>query len=188
MIGRSLAGVCKPYVFVMGTERAPGLRPWVESAAEGQPVRVGLLGSDILMLDRSDYGPFRSRKVPFLFFSTGENPVYHTPRDTAETLDYAKVTAVSRLILGVSRRAADAESVPPWSSSPGPSIEEAETLRYVFRTFLEHQDDLKLGSPQTVLMTNTLRALDKIVARGTITPEERVGVVRVARLVLISVF
>ena len=36
------------------------------------------------MIDRSDYGPFRSRKVPFLFFSTGENPCYHTPEDVAE--------------------------------------------------------------------------------------------------------
>ena len=33
MIGRSLGGVCDPYVFVMGTEHAPGLRPWIERAA-----------------------------------------------------------------------------------------------------------------------------------------------------------
>src|SRR5947209_19219098 len=64
MIGRSLGGVCDPYVFVMGSEHAPGLRPWVAGAAAGRPVSVGLLGTDILLLDRSDYAPFRARQVP----------------------------------------------------------------------------------------------------------------------------
>lgn len=186
MIGRALGGVCTPYVFVMGTEHAPGLRPWIESAARGRAVRVGLLGSDLVLLDRSDYGPFRARKVPYLFFSTGENPLYHTPRDTAETLDYPKLTAISRLILGICRRAADAESVPGWSAPAQQTMDEAETIRQVLRTFLEHRDELKIGATKAQLMGNTLRALDAIVGRGTMTPEERTGVVRVARFVLIS--
>ena len=90
MIGRSLAGVCESHVFVMGTENAPGLRPWIDEAAKGRPLTVGLLGADILVLNRSDYGPFRSRGIPFLFFTTGENPRYHKPDDTAETLNYAE--------------------------------------------------------------------------------------------------
>ena len=61
MIGRSLAGVCDSHVFVMGSEHAPGLRPWIEEAARGRPLTVGLLGADLLVLNRSDYGPFRSR-------------------------------------------------------------------------------------------------------------------------------
>ena len=64
MIGRSLGGVCGSYVFVMGTEHAPGLRPWIEAAARGEPLKVGLLGTDLLVLDRSDYGPFRSPEGP----------------------------------------------------------------------------------------------------------------------------
>ena len=81
MIGRSLAGVCEIHVFVMGTEHAPGLRPWIDEAARDRPLTVGLLGSDLLVLNRSDYGPFRSRQIPFLFFTTGENPRYHSPDD-----------------------------------------------------------------------------------------------------------
>ena len=81
MIGRVLAGVCDEHVFVMGTEHAPGLRPWIEKAARGPAADPSdLLGSDLLVLNRSDYGPFRSRSIPFLFFTTGENPRYHTPR------------------------------------------------------------------------------------------------------------
>ena len=62
MIGRSLGGVCGAHAFVMGTEHSPGLRPWIEESAAGEPVTLGTLGTDLLVLNRSDYGPFRARR------------------------------------------------------------------------------------------------------------------------------
>jgi hypothetical protein len=188
MIGRSLGGVCASNVFVMGSEHAPGLRPWIEASARGEPVAVGLLGSDMLLLDRSDYGPFRARKVPYLFFSTGENPLYHSPRDTPETLDYAKLTAISRVILGVIRQAAAADTLPGWQPVPDNPIAEAVTIRDILKILLEHRAVLKIPPLQARLMTNTLSSLDPIIERGTITPGERSGMVNVARLVLFSLF
>jgi hypothetical protein len=187
MIGRSLGGVCDRHVFVMGTEHAPGLRPWIAQAAKDRPVTVGLLGSDLLILNRSDYGPFRARSVPYLFFSTGENPRYHSPSDTAETIEYPKLEAISRVILAIVRHAATAEAVPKWSASPDNSLEEAVTIRDVMRTFLEHRESLELGRAQTLLLTNAIRTLDAIVKRGSITPEERSGIIQVARIVLATV-
>lgn len=188
MIGRSLGGVCDQFVFVMGTEHVPSLRDWIDAAARPGPVRAGILGSDILLIDRSDYGPFRSRRVPYLFFSTGESPVYHTPADTADTLDYAKLTAISRIIDQVVTRAASADRLPTWTSATGPSMAEALTIRDVLRTLLEHRTELQVGRANGFLMNNALRTLDAIAARGSITPEERTGVVRVARLVLMTLF
>jgi hypothetical protein len=188
MIGRSLGGVCDPYVFVMGTEHAPALRPWVEAAASQGPVKAGLVGSDVLVLDRSDYGPFRARKVPYLFFSTGENPRYHTPDDTAETLDFAKVEAVSRVVCAVARRAADAANLPPWADSSEPSLAEARTLRDVLGIAQRHRDDLRIGPASALLIANTIRSLDAILARGTVTPDERTAVIRFVRVILASVF
>jgi hypothetical protein len=188
MIGRSLGGVCASNVFVMGSEHAPGLRPWIESSARGEPVTVGLLGSDVLLLDRSDYGPFRARKVPYLFFSTGENPLYHSPNDRPETLDYEKLAAVSRVILSIVRQSAAADSLPVWEPVPDNPIAEAVTIRDILRILLEHRAKLKIVPVQALLMTNTLRSLDVIVERGTITPSERTGMVNVARLVLFSLF
>ena len=69
MIGRSLGGVCKSEYFVLGSEHEPEVRPWIARAAEGLPYRPGLLGSDLLVIDRSDYGPFRTRKIPYLFLT-----------------------------------------------------------------------------------------------------------------------
>jgi hypothetical protein len=122
-----------------------------------------------------------------LFFSTGENPRYHTPKDTADTLNYPKLEAISRVILGVVRQAASAPSVPRWNPVPDHPFSEAVTIRDVIRRLLAHRESLKIGTAQILLMTNTLRTLDGIVTRGTITPGERNGVVQVARIILASV-
>lgn len=187
MIGRSLAGVCDSYVFVMGSENAPGLRPWIDKAAQGRPLTVGLLGADILVLNRSDYGPFRSRGIPFLFFTTGENPRYHRPEDTADTLDYPKLTTISQMIERIVATAADAGSVPRWQKSPDNPFEEAVTIRDVLRLFVKNRESLKIGIPQLFLINNTLSTLDGIVERGSITADERARVLQAARVVLFTV-
>jgi hypothetical protein len=185
MIGRSLGGVCDPYVFVMGTENAPGLRPWLERAAPDRALKLGLLGTD-LVGTRSDYGPFQARKVPFLSSAPGRNPGYHTPRDVPATLDYPKLQAISRLILGVVRQAAAADAVPKWNAVPDNPLAEAVVIRDVLDP-PGPPDDLKIGVYQATLMRNTVRTLDAVVARGSITPGERSIMVRVAQIVLVSV-
>ncbi len=187
MIGRSLAGLCGDHVFVMGTEHAPATRPWIESAAKGRPLTVDLLGADILVLNRSDYGPFRSRGIPFLFFTTGENPCYHTPRDVPETIDHPKMLQISRMIEQVVRSAVDAPEAPRWSDHPDNPLAEAVALRTVLRILHGHRDDLKIGVAQEFVIQSTLRLLDGIVERGAITPEERARVIQGARVVLFTV-
>jgi hypothetical protein len=187
MIGRALAGVCPAHVFVIGSEHAPGLRPWIDDGARGRPLTVGLLGADLLVLNRSDYGPFRSRNIPFLFFTTGENPRYHTPDDTADTLDFAKLTAVSQMIHQVVLKSVDARTVPRWQSNPDHPFAEAVTIRDVLRILATNSEPLKIGGPQLFLIKNTLGTLDGIIARGKITPDERGRVIQAARIVLFSV-
>ena len=187
MISRALAGVCEKDLFVFGTEHAPEMRPWITEAAVGKPLNVGILGADILVLNRSDYGPFRSRNVPFLFFSTGENPRYHSPRDDAASLDYPKFTAVSRLIHQVVERAASTEETPKWRTEPDHPLQEAIALRDVMRQLLKNQDKLRIRTAQLYLMNNTLKSLDAIIARGLFTPEDRAGVIQVARIILFTV-
>jgi hypothetical protein len=47
-------------------------------------------------LGRFDSEPFWRAKIPFLFLSAGRSRVYHTPQDTPEKLDYAKIEATAR--------------------------------------------------------------------------------------------
>jgi len=188
MISRALGGVCEKHVFVMGTEYVPALRPWIAKAARDRPLTVGLLGSDILVFDRSDYGPFRSRRIPFLFFTTGENPRYHTPDDTAETLDYKKLAEISQLIHQVVVDAVRAPSIPRWQSNPDNPLAEALTIREVMGLLAQNAERLKIGSVSLFLIKSTLQSLDEIAARGSITPEERARVIQAARVVLFVIF
>ena len=70
MISRSFAGVCDSHVFVMGTENAPGLRPWIYRQRADRPLSVDLLGADLLGLESqrlrpvSQPGAFRSSSSP----------------------------------------------------------------------------------------------------------------------------
>lgn len=187
MIGRSLAGVCQRRVFVMGTEHAPELRPWIEEAAGGKDVEVSLLGADLLLLNRSDYGPFRSRQIPFLFFSTGENPRYHTPDDTPDTLDYPKLAAISQVILDVVAKAATHPDPPRWRATPEHSLSETLAIRDVLRELIDHRRELGLGAAKLYLMTSTLRSIEAIVARGAVSAAERDWVIQAARIILLAI-
>ena len=80
MLGRSMANVMDEYVFALGSETSSHLRKVLEEVQPADGLKVGLLGADIVGT-RSDYGPFRDRRVPFLFFSTGPHPDYHKPTD-----------------------------------------------------------------------------------------------------------
>lgn len=188
MIGRALGGVCRDDVFVLGSERSPGVRPWIARAAEGQPVRVNLLGSDVLVIDRSDYGPFRTRQVPYLFFTTGENPLYHSPRDVAATIDYPKLEAISRVMAGVVRSASEAEAVPAWSEPPDYPVAEASAFRRVFLTLLDHREELKIGDFPATLLRRGVATADAALARGAMSEADRKSIVRTAQIVLFTVF
>jgi hypothetical protein len=188
MIGRSLGGVGGDFAFVMGTERWPESRTWIRDAARDKRVQLGLLGADLLLLDRSDYGPFRARKVPFLFVSTGENPCYHAPTDVPETLDYAKAEAISRIVLDVVLRAADADERPRWHDPADNGMDEARDLRTVMLMLRDHAEDLKMGPTPRRLLGNAIAILDGVIARGKIEPGERTTVIRLAQIVMAAIF
>ncbi|WP_169976596.1 M28 family peptidase [Tautonia rosea] len=187
MLGRSFAGICENTLFVMGTEHSPELRPWITDAAAGLPLDLGIVGADLLVIDRSDYGPFRWKQIPFLFFSTGENPVYHTPDDVPETIDYTKLTAATTLIERFVRQAGSAEVLPAWDSERRPWIEEAEAIGLVLGQLLEHQEQLRIPGPQRVMMQGMVGRIAGWVEEGTITTSQRTSMVRIAQIVLFTV-
>lgn len=186
MIGRSLGGVETRDVFILGSEFAPGLRAIVKEAAEGDDIQVNLLGSDFLVIDRSDYGPFRGEEIPHLFFSTGENPTYHTPDDRPETIDYGKLEAIARVLRDLTLTAASADTLPAWSPSAEPSLDEAAALLHVFHEILAHRDQLRIPIYQVALLTNAERSLATIVAEGAFSPSQRQTLVRLGQLVLFT--
>src|SRR5262249_59931412 len=128
MIGRSMANVMTEYVFVLGSERSTKMRKLVEEVKPPDGLTVGRLGADLIGT-RSDYGPFRDRSVPFLFFSTRHHPDYHQPSDLPEKIQYDKLRRICLLVADVVGRLANDADVPTWNTDGlPPDLDEVRTV------------------------------------------------------------
>src|SRR5262249_13506206 len=130
MIGRTLGDLPMNTIFVLGGEHSEGLKAIVNAIRVPPELDVAHLGIDLIGT-RSDYGPFWTEKVPFLFFSGGEHPDYHSPRDTADRIDYNRLASVSNLIAAVCRTVADADTTPAWTDAPTHELDEVRTLHRI---------------------------------------------------------
>jgi hypothetical protein len=186
MIGRSLSGICREWVFVMGTERLPQSREWLMKAQAGKLFKAGIMGTDLVGV-RSDYGPFMARKVPYLFFSTGESKVYHTPDDKPETLDYEKLEAVSEIICETAALAVSAEKIGSWSEKPVPTPEEMKVIAAVLEEMKSPESGLKIGGLQLSTLEKTLENVKKMLSAGVINEAERKAVIRAVQFLKLTV-
>jgi hypothetical protein len=188
LIGRSMANLMDEYLFVLGSETAPQLRALVADVAPEGGLKVGRLGAD-LVGTRSDYGPFRDRRVPFLFFTTGTHPDYHRPTDLPDRLDYPKLARVSRYIHTLTDRLAGTADAPAWDAEgPGPDVDEARTVLLLLTRVLERPQVYPLAAEQKARVEAARDRLAGIVGRGRVTPAERTWLVWTARLLMVSVF
>jgi Peptidase family M28 len=188
MIGRSMANVMDEYVFVLGSERSGRMRQLVEEVKPAEGLKVGRLGAD-LVGTRSDYGPFRDRRVPFLFFSTGQHPDYHRPSDLPERVDYPKLRRISQLMSDLTTRLANDDEAPAWDDkASAPDVDEARTVLTLVKRVLSRPDTYPLNPKQLELVGGVEKKLGDIVGRGKVTSDERTWLVWTARLLLTTVF
>ncbi len=188
MLGRSMAGVMDEYVFALGSEHSAGLRALLEGVRPPRGLKVGRIGVDLIGT-RSDYGPFRDRAVPFLFFSTGPHADYHRPTDLPDRIDYAKLTRISRWIRDLTWRLAMAPTAPKWDAQGlPPDFEEARTLRELLSRMLANPGIFHLPENQRPQVVRVRNRLEEIVRRGRVTPGERTWMVWTARLLMLSLF
>lgn len=171
MLGKNLADVIRGYVFVLGTEHSPSLAPVVKKAARGLKVKPGLVGTDLIGI-RGDYGPFKAKKIPYLFFSNGEHSAYHQPTDTADGILYPKLLASTRLILRTVASIADLPTRPVFSK-PTPSVDEARAFVGVLDQLIPQGKMLGVKGTDMAVM-NFLRAVAKqAVEKNQISAEQR---------------
>lgn len=186
MIGRSLSGLCREWVFVIGSERLPQSRRWITVAGADRPIRAGLLGTDLVGV-RSDYGPFMTKKIPYLFFSTGESEVYHTTADRPETIDYAKLHQIAELIRETALQAAAETTLGTWSDEPQPAPEELSVIATVLEEMRAPDNGLKLGGLQKTTIERTLDKIRELVAKGgAISESDRRAVIRAAQFLMFT--
>jgi hypothetical protein len=186
LIGRSMANVMDETVYVLGSETSPQLRQLVTDI-KPEGLTAGRLGAD-LVGTRSDYGPFRDRKAPFLFFTTGVHPDYHKPTDLPDRLNYEKLARVSRWIHDLTERLADDPAAPIWGPLPATDLDEARSVLALLTRVLERPKAVRLSAEQRAGVQSARDRLAAIVARGTVTADERTWLLWTGRKLLATVF
>ena len=142
----------------------------------------------MLFRSRSDYGTFRDREIPYLFFSTGEHPDYHSPNDTPERLDFEKASRIASLMLRVCRDVADLPQAPTWSDPDIQDLHEPRTLHRIASLLLEADKKKPMTSTQRFLVTNVRNRSRQIIDANKMTADDRAWLVRMSQLLLASVF
>ncbi|MBN1417554.1 MAG: M28 family peptidase [Planctomycetes bacterium] len=108
-LNMDMIGRLKDKLILYGAESS-GVWPLLIERANapiGMPVIVEEQG-----LLPTDAASFSTRGVPFLSAFTGVHADYHTPRDTADRIDYAGEEMIARLIARIARDVATAEAIP----------------------------------------------------------------------------
>lgn len=187
MIGRSLGDLPIETVFVMGGEHAVGLDEMLSQLGAPRGLNVAPLGIDLIGT-RSDYGPFRDRKIPFLFFCTGQHPDYHQETDTPDKINADQIASIGDYILQVTRRIADADSTPAWTSQPQPRMAEVRALHRIATLLQEAEGFRKLNPLQKLIINQAELKARQVIERGALTASERAGLIRTAQVLMLSVF
>lgn len=189
MIGRSLGGLGLPTVFVLGAEHSTMLRDLFKEIDVPQGLDVAQLGADMIGT-RSDYGPFREQEIPFLFFSTGEHPDYHTPQDTADRIDYDKAARISTLILRLVEEIGNSPVPPEWESPEYQNLEEARAVQRITQQLMaaDEAQQIRLSGTQRFLVSQVQNKTAYMVRTEKVSDDERKWLARMAQLLLLSVF
>jgi hypothetical protein len=188
MIGRSMLNVMDEHVFVLGSERSPQLRQLVETVKPPAGLVPGRVGADLIGT-RSDYGPFRDRRIPFLFFSTGTHPDYHQPTDLPERIEYGKLRKICLWVHDLTRRLADDAEAPTWDDKGAPpDLDEVRTVLVLVSRVLEKPGSFPLNVKQRDLVQGARDRMRGIVRKGKVTPGDRTWLVWTARLLMATVF
>jgi Zn-dependent M28 family amino/carboxypeptidase len=86
-------------LFALGSERSSGTYDLVTSLKRSEPGVIVRPADAEIIPPLSDYEAFWGQRIPFLFLSAGRSRVYHTPEDTPDKLDFAKIAATARWLV-----------------------------------------------------------------------------------------
>ncbi len=134
-----------------------GSSPHWDAEVQRRNVPVGLE----LELDKTssrlptDAASFVSRGVPILAFFTGAHEDYHTPRDTADKLNYEGAAKIANLTALISRGLLMADEPPPFEMNEGEQA--ADTPRVRLTAYLGTIPDYASGDVKGLLLSGVAK-------------------------------
>jgi hypothetical protein len=162
-------------LYALGAENSPEiqgvLRKISVDGLDVRPMGINLIEPMGEIYARSDYGSFRLRKIPFVFFSSGQPWTYHKPEDDVERLNFAKMEKGVHYVRQVVEALASLGARPTYAKQQGLSIDDLRAVADTVRRVLEHPGDLDLTDEEIAGLKSTVAQLDDIVKDGAVGPE-----------------
>lgn len=171
-LGRSLVDVTPGTIFCMGTESCEGLTQVLDALGAPAGGRRLMLGIDF-QPGYSDYVPFKDRKLPYVFVTSGTCRDYHAVTDTADKLEWPHLAARTAWCRDLVVALADGKRAFAWRDEPVHHPDEMKGLRAAIAEVEKGGADLGLPEMALVMLKNYGAFLDKILSDGEVTAQER---------------
>jgi hypothetical protein len=113
-MGRQFMDLSSWTLFVLGSEYSKELATVMEKRARPDLL---VIGTDLIG-PRSDFAGFGLKRVPYLFFSHATHKDYHGTGDTAERVDYTKLSQDAQFIADIVQDIARLQSQPKFLDMP----------------------------------------------------------------------
>ena len=149
LLGRDFLDVVDGSLFVVGTEAYPELRARILQAGKETDVKILPAGTD-LFGPRGDHAAFETMDIPVLFFTCGLYKDYHKPTDTADKLNYPKMTSSAQVIFRTLDVLANSEDIDRPVPLKNGDKDELLTLKFILEKINSNLETLKLDDRQSV--------------------------------------
>lgn len=125
---------------------------------------------------RSDYGNFRAKKVPFVFFSTGTPWYYHSSYDTPDKINWKKIVAAGRYCYDVIAQVANADPRPTFRKKPAPAKTDAEMMRAAIQKVLDSPDEIQFTDEQAESGRKHVGRMDELLKKTELAEADETAI------------
>lgn len=167
--GEEMPNEVRASLFALGAERSVGTSAVVDAIARAEEGLIIRRADVEIIPPLSDYAAFWERERPFLFLTAGRAAYYHTPEDTPDKLDYAKMAATARWIERFVRATCARDRAA--TKFQGSAADDASTLR----SLIEITGALEALSPEAAQGKMYAEALLAACSREGRLPDGRRG-------------
>lgn len=167
-------------VYALGSELSPEIGKAVEEGiVRTTNLEIARLSASLIEpwpgAARSDYGSFRSRGIPFLFFTTGTPWYYHTEWDDPGVIRYDTLVRAGRFCLGVLRDLSGSSPVPTWAKKvPDVLDRDLRLLRRELTRLLQEGAGLTLSKESRAEIGSVSEELSRRIEAGGVGEEEKI--------------
>lgn len=161
-------------IYALGSEYSPEIAASVaRHSVEGLLVRqAGVYLIEQMGFSRSDYGNFRSKKVPFVFFSTGTPWYYHSAHDTPDKINGPKIAAAAAYCRKIVADLSGADAKPSFGKRPPPAKSDAHMIRDAIAKVLESTTEIVVSDDQKAKGARHVETLDRLLEKSALEDKD----------------